>query len=92
MSNSQQKRLAVFRNQIPREVLITLYAIAMVASGFAGYAAAQSARPSRIPGYITGILICVVMFLIQDLEASSTGLISVSQQPLIETAETISVY
>jgi hypothetical protein len=37
-------------------------------------------------------LICAVLLLIQDLDRPSTGFITTSQQPMIDTAAAISAY
>jgi hypothetical protein len=89
MFNAQRKRLAVFGNQVPNEVLLALYGIAALAIAFAGYAQGLSRRPSRIPIYLMGVLVCAVIVLIQDIETSYTGFIAVSQQPLIDVARRI---
>lgn len=89
MINSQRKRLAVFSNLMPEEVLITLYGIATLAIGFAGYAQGLGKRPLRLPIYLMGVLVCTVILLIEDLESPFSGFISVSQQPLIDAAASI---
>ncbi len=84
--DSQRKRLALLANQVPNEVLLMLYGIAAVAIAFAGYAQGLRTRPSRLMVYLMGVVVCVVIILIDDIETQNTGFISVSQQPLIDAA------
>jgi hypothetical protein len=86
MGDSQSKRLAALRNRVPVIVLLTLYGVATAAGLFTGYANGLGARPSRFPAYLTIVLVCVMLLLIQDLEKPGTGFFSVSQQPMLDTA------
>ncbi len=74
---------------MPNIVLIALYGLAAVASGFTGYASGLEVRRSRLPVYITGMLLCAVILLIQDLDRPGAGFITISQQPMIDTAASI---
>jgi hypothetical protein len=89
MIDDHEKRLTAARNRVPNIVLLALYGIAAVASGFTGYASGIEARRSRLPVYITGILLCAVILLIQDLDRPGAGFITISQQPLVDTAASI---
>ena len=55
-------------------------------------AAALEARRSRLPVYLTGILVSSVILLIEDLDRPNTGFITVSQQPMVDTAAGIAAY
>jgi hypothetical protein len=46
----------------------------------------------RLPVYIVGVLVSGVILLIQDLDRPTDGFISVSQQPMINTAANIAAY
>ena len=93
MIDEQEKRLTAMRNQVPNIVLIALYGVATVASAFAGYASGLEAkRFGWVPIYIMGVLVSAVILLIQDLERPSVGFITVSQQPMIDTAASIAGY
>jgi hypothetical protein len=89
MIDNQETRLTAVRNRVPNIVLLALYGIAAIASGFTGYASGLEARRSRLPVYITSILICAVILLIQDLDRPRAGFIATSQQPMIDTAASI---
>jgi hypothetical protein len=89
MFDRQEARHAVLLNRVPNTVLLALYGLAIVASAFAGYAAGLDAQRSRLPIYTIGVLVSIVIFLIQDLDRPGPGLITVSQQPMLDTAASI---
>jgi hypothetical protein len=89
MIDDHEKRLTAGRNRVPNVVLLALYGLAAVASCFTGYASGIEARRSRLPVYITGMVLCTVILLIQDLDRPSAGFITISQQPMIDTAASI---
>ena len=68
MIDDQAKRLAALRNRIPNIVLLTLFGIAAVVCGFAGYARGLESRRDATPVYILGFLVTVVIILILDLD------------------------
>ncbi|MFL6301928.1 MAG: hypothetical protein ACJ8F3_11755 [Xanthobacteraceae bacterium] len=92
MIDDQGKRLSALRNQVPNIVLITLFAIAAVAGGFAGYASAVDAQRTRLPVLVMGLLIAIVIFLIVDLDRPSTGFIKNNQQPMLDLAASIASF
>lgn len=90
--DDQAKRLAALRNRVPNIVLLALFGIAIVASGFAGYASGLDARRSRMPVYVMGLLAFAVIMLILDLDRPGAGFIEVSQQPMIDAAASIAAF
>ena len=90
--DNQEKRLSAVFNRIPPIVFITLYGIAVVAAGFNGYSTSLNGGRSHIPSVIMGILLSAVILLIQDLDLPGKGFISVSQQPMIDTANSLAGY
>jgi hypothetical protein len=92
MFDRQEARHAMTLNRVPNTVLIALYGLAIVASAFAGYAAWLDAQRTRLPIYTIGVLVGIVIFLIQDLDRPGPGLITVSQQPMIDTAAFIAAF
>jgi Na+/glutamate symporter len=89
MIDDQAKRLAAIRNRVSNVVQLALFGIAIVASGFAGYATGLDKRRSRLPVYVMGLLAGAVILLILDLDRPGAGFIEVSQQPMIDTASSI---
>ncbi len=92
MIDDHEKSLTAIPNRVPSIVLIALYAIATVASALTGYSGGLESRNSRLPVYVRGILVAAVVLLIQDLDRPSSGFITVSQQPMIDTAASIAAY
>jgi hypothetical protein len=92
MIDDQEKRLTSIRNRVPNIVLLALYAMATIAAGFTGYAGGLEASRSRLPVYLMAILIAAVILLIQDLDRPGTGFITVSQQPMVDTAASLAGY
>ena len=81
-----------FRNRVPGVVFVSLYGIAILAACFTGYSGWTEAQRSRVSDYLMGFVIAGVILLIQDLDRPGTGLISVSQQPIIDTIKSIASY
>jgi hypothetical protein len=92
MIDNQGKRLSALRNNIPREVLLSLFCIAAVACGFAGYASGLDPLRTRLPVFITAVLVCGVIFVILDLDRPNVGFITISQQPMLDTAASLSAF
>jgi hypothetical protein len=92
MFDNQEKRLTAWRNWVPNVVFFALYAIAAVALGFTGYTSGLEAKQCRLPIYIMSTLAAGVILLIQDIDRPGAGFISVSQQPMIDTAANIAGY
>jgi hypothetical protein len=92
MIDNQEKRVTAYRNRVPDIALMALYAIAFIAVAFAGFGAELDSRRSRLPVYLTGIIVCAVLLLIQDLGRPDAGLIWAGQQPMIDTAASIAAF
>ena len=92
MIDDQGKRLSALRNQIPEVVLLSLFAIAAVSCGFAGYASRLDPLRTRLPVAITAVLFSAVIFVILDLDGPNVGFITVSQQPMIDTLASLSAF
>jgi hypothetical protein len=89
MFDAQGVRLAALRNQIPSIVLVTLYVLAAAASGFVGYATAIDPRLTRLPVFVMGLLISLVLYLIIDIDRPNSGFITNNQQAMLDVAESI---
>jgi hypothetical protein len=92
MIDDQEKRLTALHNRLPIIILIALYGVSIIAVGFAGYSSGLQARHSRLPVYITGILVASMVLLIQDIDRPGAGFIKVSQQPVINAAASLAAY
>jgi hypothetical protein len=92
MIDNQGKRLSALRDQIPDVVLLSLFAIAAVSCGFAGYASRLDPLRTRLPVAITAVLVSAVILVILDLDRPNVGFITISQQPMIDTVASLSAF
>jgi hypothetical protein len=92
MIDNQGRRLSALRNFIPDVVLLSLFGIAAVACGFAGYASGLDPLRTRLPFFITASLVCSVVFVILDLDHPNVGFVTISQQPMIDTVASLSAF
>jgi hypothetical protein len=92
MIDSQAKRLAALRNQIPTVVLLMVLAVTITSSALAGYAGAIEKRPTRVPIYATGLILWMMIYVILDLDRPNVGLIKISQQPMFDVVASIKAF
>lgn len=92
MIDDQEKRLSAMTNRLPLIVIAALYAMSIMGIGFAGYGSGVESKRTRVPIYITGLLVATMVLLIQDIDRPGTGFITVSQQPLANAAATIDAF
>ena len=52
----------------------------------------STAKRTRLPVYVMGLLVSGVIFLILDLDRPSAGFITNNQQPMIDTAAMIAAF
>ena len=92
MIDDQEKRLAALSNRLPMIIVIALYGVSIVGIGFAGYGSGIESKRSRLPVYLTGILVAAMVLLIQDIDRPGAGFIKVSQQPMVNAAAAIAAF
>lgn len=92
MIDDQEKRLSAMTNRLPLVVIGALYAISIMGIGFAGYGAGVESKRTRVPVHITGVLVATMVLLILDIDRPGSGFITVSQQPLSNTAAAIDAF
>jgi hypothetical protein len=80
----QETRVLAARNRVPGALFLLLYAVAVVAVGFSGFAVGLEGRQGRVPGAILGALVASVIGLIADIDTPRSGFITVSQQPILD--------
>ncbi|HKN75003.1 MAG TPA: hypothetical protein VJW94_07490 [Candidatus Acidoferrum sp.] len=83
------KRLAAARNSVPSVIFLALEGIAMIAVGFSGYGARWGGVYSRWSMWVMSAVIAGVITLVIDLNTPQAGLITVSQQPLLDLLKTM---
>jgi hypothetical protein len=83
------KRLAAFRNHVPDSVFLLLYFVAAVSMAVTGYAAGLGGHRSFWPTATTAVLIAIVIAVVMDLDRPRQGLITVSQQGMMDLRDSL---
>jgi hypothetical protein len=83
------KRLAAARNHVPEIVLLLLGLVGMAALAVTGFSARLDGGRSWWPTATTGVLVAVVIVVILDLDRPRQGLITVSQQSLVDLRDSL---
>ena len=77
-------RVAADRNSVPAVVFLMLEGLAVLSLGFSGYGVARARMNHRAAMLLMALMIGSVITLILDLDRPQSGLITVSQQPLLD--------
>jgi hypothetical protein len=89
MIDTFAKRLAAERNHVPLPIFLMLETIAMMAIGFSSYGAQLGGTYSRVAMWILVATFGLIITLIFDLDNGRSGLITVSQRPLLDLLATM---
>lgn len=84
MIDMHEKRLTALVNHVPEAVVLLLYLIALTATGFTGYGAGLAGDGERGSKLVMAALIATVLILVIDLDRPYRGLVTVSQQPMLD--------
>ena len=84
MISTGAARMAAARNRIPFGVWLILLIVAAVGCSTSGYAAGVSGVPAPMRNLLLPLLISIVILLTFDLTNERRGIVSVSQQALID--------
>lgn len=82
--DSQGKRNALLRMQVPEVVLILLFVVFISSGGIMGYSAGLSGKRMFAPIVLVSTLITLIVFIIIDLDRPKRGLIQVDQSVMVE--------
>lgn len=82
--DSQGKRNALLRMQVPEVVLLLLFVVFISSGGILGYSAGLSGKRIIAPIVLVSVLITLIVFIIIDLDRPKRGLIQVDQRVMIE--------
>jgi Protein of unknown function (DUF4239) len=77
-------RLAADQNNVPSAVFLMLEGLAALSLGFSGYGVARARMNHRVAMLLMALMIGSVITLILDLDRPQSGLIIVSQKPLLD--------
>jgi hypothetical protein len=81
------KRTAIRRNRVPAGIFLFLLVVAIIAVGYSGYGAYGGDPHRRVAMGIMGAMIGLGIALTVDMDRPQRGLITVSQQPLLDLVE-----
>jgi len=75
---------AALRNPIPPTIFATLFAVSILVLAATGYASGLTRDRSPIASILLGLVLAVVLSLILDLDRPYEGLLTVSQQAMVD--------
>ncbi|HEY7851759.1 MAG TPA: hypothetical protein VIB82_02215 [Caulobacteraceae bacterium] len=84
LGDRHEERLAADHNQVPLAVFLTLYGLAILGTGYSGYAAGVKGARGAMSNALLAVAIATVITLIADLDTPGSGLVNISQQPLLD--------
>jgi hypothetical protein len=84
MIDVHEERVTAARNEVPSVVFVMLDGIAMIAFGFAGHGLQLADARFRGGMWIMAAMVGTVIMLVVDLDRPQAGIITVSQQPLLD--------
>ncbi|THH41831.1 bestrophin-like domain [Neolewinella litorea] len=82
MIDAQGRRLDVLNRHVPPTIFYLLFIFFMATGGLIGYSTGLGQRRSRVPALILNLLICLLVFIIIDLDRPRRGLIEVKQDSM----------
>lgn len=89
MFAAEETHLTAARNSVPSVVFVLLYGVAVVAMGFSGYVAGIGTRRGRVPLAIMAVLIAGVVGMIQDIDRSQSGFVTVGQEAIQDVKDNL---
>lgn len=89
MFDLQEVRLAAARNRVPIAVLVLLIAIAVGVIGLSGYVAGLDGGRGRIPHALMAFMFAAVIAMVDDIDRSQSGFITVNQQALLNLQRSV---
>jgi hypothetical protein len=84
-----EKRLSSLRSHVPEASFLLIYLIAFVGLGFTGYDCGLHETRHRLPNAVISVLIASVIITIVDFDRPLNGLITVSDQPLVDLQKSL---
>jgi hypothetical protein len=76
-------------NRVPEPVLWMLFVVAVISSAAVGYSFGASKHNGRIFSFSLAFLVCLVVYIVLDLDRPRRGVMKVDQSPLIELQSTL---
>lgn len=82
MIDAQGKRNDQLTRQVPPAIFYLLFVIFIATGGLTGYASGLGKKTSRAPAIVLSLLICLMVFIIIDLDRPRRGMIQVKQDSM----------
>ena len=82
MIDAQGSRLDVLNRHVPPAIFYLLFVFFIATGGLIGYSTGLGERRSRAPALILNLLICLMVFIIIDLDRPRRGVIEVRQDSM----------
>ncbi len=83
MIDAQGRRNALLQMHVPEVVLLLLFIVFIASGGILGYSSGLSGRRVVAPTVMVSFLICLIVFIIIDLDRPKRGFIQVDQSSLL---------
>ncbi len=80
--DAQGSRLDVLQRHVPPAIFYLLFIFFMATGALIGYSSGLGRRRSRVPALILNLLICLLVFIIIDLDRPRRGIIEVRQDSM----------
>lgn len=84
MIDSAGRRDATLRNHVPESLLFTIFAVALATLYVIGYVSGMSAGRSLVASLVLSMVVAIVVFAILDFDRPYRGVITVSQQSMLD--------
>ena len=82
MIDAQGSRLDVLNRHVPPAIFYLLFIFFIATGGLIGYSTGLGERRSRVPALVLNLLICLMVFIIIDLDRPRRGVIEVRQDSM----------
>jgi hypothetical protein len=83
VASNETAHLAAVRDRLPTSIVLLLYLSAAMATALVGVRQGGAGRRPRLPEFVGFVLlVCLVVYVILDLNQPSRGLITISHEPL----------
>jgi hypothetical protein len=84
-----RQRVSVFENRVPDAVFLLLFLACTLGMTLLGFGSGMARRRERLGTLAFALLLCSVIYIVQDLDRPRRGLFVISQGPMLELKESI---
>lgn len=84
MIDAHGERNALLQMHVPEVILFLLFIVVIISGALVGFSSGLGMRRTTVPALMLTILICLVVFIIIDLDRPKRGIIKVSQDSMLQ--------